>query len=78
VNKQEEGLSQFNLPPIFDNYGDEEILGLEDYSEEKLLEFEELERALIPLSSCKKKNKFIRKNFTSFCTRLHVFIKKIN
>jgi len=54
VNEKAEGLNQFNPPPIFDDYGDEEILGFEDYGDEELLEFKELEEALAPLSFCEE------------------------
>jgi len=52
VNEREEGLNQFDSPPIFNDYGDEEILGFEDYSDEELLDFKGLGEALVPLSLC--------------------------
>jgi len=47
VNKKGEGLNQFDPPPIFDDYGDEEILGFEDYGNEELLECKELREAFV-------------------------------
>jgi len=41
--EKDEGLSQFDPPPIFIGYGDEEILGFKDYGDEELLDFKELE-----------------------------------
>jgi len=55
--EKEEGLHQFVLPPIFDDYGDEEILAFEDYGDEELLYIKELEQAFVPLSFfVRKKN----------------------
>ena len=50
VNERKEGLNQFNSPPVFDDYGDEEILGFEDYGDEELLVFKGLREAIVPLS----------------------------
>ena len=52
VNEREEGLNQFDSPPIFDDYGDEQILGFEDYGDEELLDFKGLGEALFPFSFC--------------------------
>jgi len=54
VNETGEGLNQFDPPPIFDDYGDEEILGYEDYGDKELLEFKKLGEALAPLSFCEE------------------------
>jgi len=51
VNEEEERLTWFGIPPIFDNYGDDEMLGLEKYGNGKLLGFGELEGALNPSAS---------------------------
>ena len=52
-------------PPIFNDYGDEEILGFEDYGDEELLEFKELGEALAPLPFCEEENYLTRRNSTS-------------
>jgi len=54
VNEKGEGLSQFDPPPIFDDYGYEQILGFKVYGDEELLEFKELGEALAPLSFCEE------------------------
>jgi len=41
VDDEEEDLNRFDLPPIFDDYGDEELLDFEDYGDEELLNFED-------------------------------------
>jgi len=46
--EKDEDLTQFNPPPIFDDYSDEEILGFEDYGDEELLDFKVLQQALVP------------------------------
>ena len=50
VYKGEEGLSWFDIPCIFDDYGDDAISSFKDYGDEKLLDFKELEGASIPSS----------------------------
>jgi len=45
VNEREEALNQFDSPPIFDDYNDEEIVGFEDYGDEELLDFKGLGEA---------------------------------
>jgi len=66
VNEEGEGLNQFDPPHIFDDCGDEEILGVEDHGDEEILGFEdhgdeellvlkELGEPLTPLSFCEKK-----------------------
>jgi len=37
VNERKEGLNQFDLPPIFDDCGDKEILDFENYGDKELL-----------------------------------------
>jgi len=54
VNKVEKDLNQFDLPPIIDECGDEELLKFEDYGDEELLDFEELEEDSIPSSFCEE------------------------
>jgi len=47
VNEREDGLNQFDSPPIFDDYDDEEILGFEDYGDEELfIDFKRFRRSL--------------------------------
>ena len=41
--------NQFDLPPIFDDYGDKEVLGFENYGDEELLDCKQLGEALVPL-----------------------------
>ena len=43
--EKEEALTPFNPPLIFDDYGNEEILGVEDNGDEELLDITELEEA---------------------------------
>ena len=52
VNEKGEGLNQFDPPPIFDDYGSEEILGYKNYGDEELLDFEGLGEALVPSPFC--------------------------
>jgi len=54
VNKREEGLNQFDPPPIFVDYGDKEILGFENYGDKELLDFTGLGEALLLHLSVKK------------------------
>ena len=52
VNETKEGLlNQFDLPPIFDDYGDKEPLGFKNYCDQELLDYKELGEALVPLCS---------------------------
>ena len=39
--EKEEGLNPFGPPLIFDDYGNEEISGIENYGDEELLDFQE-------------------------------------
>ena len=50
-------------PPIFDDYGGEEILGFEDYGDEEILEFKELGEALAPLSLCEEEKVYHMEEF---------------
>ena len=55
VNERKEGLyNQFDLPPIFDDYGDKEVLGFENYGDKELLGCKELGEALVPLCFCEE------------------------
>ena len=54
VNKDEEDLNRFDAPPIFDDYGDEELLKFEDYGDEELLDCAELGETTTTSSSCEE------------------------
>ena len=54
VNEEEDDLNRFDPPPIFDDYGDEELLKFEDCGDEELLDFEELGETTTPSSSCEE------------------------
>ena len=41
-------------PPIFEDYGDEELLNFEDYGDEELLDFKELGETSAPSSFCQE------------------------
>jgi len=56
VNERKEGLNQCDLPPIFHDYGDKEVLGFENYGDKEHLDCKELGEALFPLCFVKKKN----------------------
>jgi len=55
VDEKGEGLNQFDPPPIFNDCGDEEILGFEDYVNKDLFEFKELGKALVLCLFVRKK-----------------------
>ena len=72
--KKEESLNPFDPPSIFDDYGNEEILGVEDYGDEELVNFKELEEALVPLSFCEEEELDQKEELHVFpykATRLH-------
>jgi len=50
VNESKEGLNRLDLPPIFDGYGDKEILGFENYCDKGLFDYKEFAEALVLLS----------------------------
>jgi len=52
VNERKEGLNQSDLPPIFDDYGDKEVLRFENYGDKELLDCKDLGEALVPLCFC--------------------------
>ena len=54
VNEEEEDLNQFHLPPIFDDYGDVELLDFTDYGDYELLDFEDLGEISVLLSFCEE------------------------
>ena len=54
VDENGEGLNQFDPPPIFNDHGDKEILGLEGYGDEELFKFKDLREPLVPLSFCEE------------------------
>jgi len=55
VNERKEGLlNQFDLPPIFDDYGDKEVLGFENCGDKVVFDCKELGEALIPLCFCEE------------------------
>ena len=60
VNEEEEDLNRFDQPPIFDDYGDEELLKFEDYGDEELLDCEELGEATGPSSSCEEEQQLCK------------------
>ena len=49
-NEEDEHWNQFDPPPIFDDYGDNELLKFEDHGDEELLDFEELGETTPPSS----------------------------
>ena len=53
-NEEEEDWNRFDPPPIFDDYGDNELLKFEDYGDEELWDGEELGETKSPLSSCEE------------------------
>ena len=54
VNERKEGLNQFDMPPIFDVYGDKEALGFENYRDKELLGYKESGEALVPVCFCEE------------------------
>jgi len=63
VNEKGEGLNQFDPSPIYDNYGDDEILGFEDYGDKELLELKELREALASLLFCEEEKLAHKEDF---------------
>ena len=53
-NERKQGLNQYDLPPIFDDYGDKEVLGFENYGDKELLDCIEVEEALVCLCFCEE------------------------
>jgi len=54
VNERKEGLNQFNLPLIFDDYSDKEVPGFGNCGDKELLNCKELGEALLPLCFCQE------------------------
>ena len=49
VNERKEGWNQFDMTPIFDYYGEKEVLGFENSGDKELLDCKDLGEALVPL-----------------------------